>query len=233
MTLDFKFMKDTFFMSLHGIPVTLELTVVSLLFSIPVGFLMAVANRNKVPVLSHISKVFISFMRGTPMILQIFLIYNSLPSFLSAIFKVFHMNIAIYNINNIFYALVVFSLSETAALAEVFRSALGTVSKGQMEAAHSVGLTTFQSYVRIIIPQALVSAIPVLCNSTTDLIKATSLAFSMAVMDMTAIAKIQAAMQLSYIEAYLDIFFLYLILILVVEQLFKLAERKLKVYKIA
>lgn len=233
MTLNIKFMLETFIMILSGIPTTLGLTFGTLLVSAPAGFLIAVLNKNKVPVLSSLSKLYISFVRGTPVILLIFLIYNSLPNALYSLFQAGHIKIDIYSVNNIFYAFAIFIITETAILSEVFRSALSTVSKGQLEAAWSVGLTTFQAYYRIIIPQALVSAMPVLCNATTDLIKMTSLAFTMTVLDIAAIAKIQAAMQLSYIEAYLDIFVLYLIIIVIIEKLFNLAEKKLKVYKTA
>ncbi len=234
MILDFKFMVDTFLLALSGIPTTLALTFGTLVVSVPLGFLIAVVNRNRVPGLSLIARLYISFVRGTPVILLIFLIYNSLPNLLFNLFKAWHIsNIDIYSVNNIFYAFAIFIITETAVLAEVFRSALSTVNKGQLEAAWSVGLTSLQAYRRIIIPQALVSAMPVLCSSTTDLIKMTSLAFTMTVLDITAIAKIQASMQLSYIEAYLDIFLLYLIIITVVEKLFKLAENRLKKYKTA
>lgn len=233
MAFDFGFMFRTFLLALRGLPVTLELTGIALLISMPLGLLMAIVNRSHVPVASQLIKVYISFMRGTPLIVQIFLLYNSLPTALNILFKAAHIPFNVFHINNIFYALVVFSLSETAVLEEVFRSALSTVDQGQMEAANTVGLTTFQGYTRIVIPQALVSAVPVLCNAVIDLVKATSLAFSMSVMDMTAIAKIQAAMKLSYIEAYMSIFLLYLMLILIIEQIFRMVEKRLRIYRAA
>jgi L-cystine transport system permease protein len=231
MVFDFHFMFNTFLLALKGIPMTLMLTGLSLLIALPVGFLMAVVRRNKVPVASQLIAVFVSYMRGTPLLLQIFLLYNLLPTALNIIFLAMHMSVNIFKVNNAIYAVIVFALCETAILSEVFRSALGTVDKGQQEAAYTVGLTPFQAYARIIIPQAIVSALPVLCNSTTDLIKMTSLAFSMSVMDMTAIAKMEANMKLSYIEAYISIFFLYLILVLVVEFIFRCVERRVRVYQ--
>ncbi len=231
MDFDFKFMIDTFFMALKGIPTTLMLTVTAMLIALPAGFFMAVVRRSKTPAASQLIAVYVSYMRGTPLILQIFLLYNLLPTVLNVLFQALHIPINIFNVSNSIYAIVIFSLCETAILEEVFRSALGTVDKGQLEAASTVGLSPFQGYIHIVIPQALVSALPVLCNTTTDLIKMTSLAFNMSVLDMTAIAKIQAAMQLSYIEAYLSIFFLYLILVLVIERIFGLVERRLRIYQ--
>ena len=94
-----------------------------------------------------------------------------------------------------------------------------------------MGLSPVQAYVRIIIPQALVVALPNICNVTITLIKTTSLAFLMTVKDITAIVKIEAAYGFNYIEGYLNIWIIYIILCSVVEALFKLAERVLKAYR--
>jgi L-cystine transport system permease protein len=231
MELDYKFMRDMFFMSLKGIPVTFQITLVALVYAVPMGFFIAIICVNKVPVLSRIFKVYISFIRGTPFILQIFLVYHSLPSLLAYLFKKFEIGYNIFDINNIVYAFVVFAFSEAAILAEVFRSALLTVDKGQLEAAQAVGLTKAQGYVRIVVPQALTASIPVFCNSTTSLIKATSLAFSMSVMEITSIAKIEGGISAAWIEAYLVIAAVYFVLIFTVEKGFKLFEKHMVVYK--
>ena len=90
---------------------------------------------------------------------------------------------------------------------EVFRSALSTIEKGQLEVAHSVGLSTFQAYTRIIIPQALVVALPNICTATVNLIKATSLGYAMSLPEITLKAKVAANVGYNYVEAYLDIFY--------------------------
>jgi L-cystine transport system permease protein len=228
---DYEFMIHTFFLALKGIPMTLVLTFVSFGISMPLGFLMAVVKKNKTPVACQLIGIYVSYIRGTPLILQIFLLYNLLPTFLNFIFKSMHVRINIFNVSNTIYAIIVFVLCETAILEEVFRSALGTVDKGQLEAAGAIGLSSFQGYRHIVIPQAIISALPVLCNSVTDLIKMTSLAFTMSVLDMTAIAKMEGSMRLSYIEAYTSIFLLFLILVLLIEHIFKLVERKFGVYQ--
>ena len=118
-----------------------------------------------------------------------------------------------------------------ALLSEVFRSALLTISKGQLEAGYTSGLTYAQTFRRIIIPQALVAALPNLCNATVNLIKNTSLAFMMTVKDVTAVAKIEASFGYNYIEAYLDIFIIYIIICSVVQQLFKRWEKRASIFK--
>lgn len=218
-------------MSLKAIPVTFQITLVTLLYAVPVGFFIAIICVNKVPVLSQIFKVYISFIRGTPFILQIFLVYNSLPGFMAYLFKKFEIGYNIFDLNNIIYAFIVFSISETAILAEVFRSALLTVDKGQLEAAQAIGLTKAQGYVRIVIPQALTASIPVFCNSTTSLIKATSLAFAMSVREITSVAKIEGGTRGAWIEAYLVIAAVYFVLIFAVECGFKLFEKRMVAYR--
>ena len=229
MQLDYDFMKHTFFLALQGVPVALKITLVTLLISIPFGFLIAIIrNNNKHRILSKILAVYVSYNRGTPMIVQIYIIYNMLPFLIFDICKSLHINFDIYSVNNIVYAYVVFSLSYIAFLSEAFRSGLGTVHKGQYEAAMVVGMSHFQSYRRIIVPQAITALLPILCTNITGLIKMTSLSFSMAIFDITAIAKVEASSKLCFIEAYLDITVIYVVLCLIVELIFKVIEAKVK-----
>lgn len=159
------------------------------------------------------------------MVLQILLLYSLLPSLLNYLIRqVLKLDFNIFKIPAIYYAYAVFSLNTTAILSEVFRSALLTVDKGQLEAGLSVGLGKFRTYMRIIIPQALVVALPNICNVTVGLLKSSSLAFLMTVQDITAIAKLKAAYAYNYIEAYSVIFILYIILCTMVQLIFKYIE---------
>ena len=221
------FMLKTFWLSFKAIPVTLEITIISLLLAILPAYAIAMARLKKVRFWSQFSAVYVSFMRGTPIVLQILIVYSLLPSMLNNFFTRHSVAINIFDLNPIVYAFVVFTLNTIAVLSEVFRSAMNAVDKGQYEAALCAGLTRFQSYVRIVIPQALVSAMPNVCNLTVTLIKNTSLAFMMTVKDVTAVAKIQAAYGFNYIEAYLDIFVIYIIVCSVVQLIFKFSEKKL------
>lgn len=131
----------------------------------------------------------------------------------------------------IYYAIVVFTLNTVALLTEVFRSALMSVSSGQLEAGVSIGLSEFQTYVRVIIPQALVTALPGICNITVNLIKGSSLAFLMTVKDVMAVGKIAASFGYNYIEAYLDAFLVYLILCTIIQLAYAGAERRFGAYR--
>ena len=167
------------------------------------------------------------------MIVQIFIIYNSVPLILATMFANLKININIYDVNPIWYAFIVFSFNTIAILSEVFRSALSTVSKGQLEAAQSVGLSTTQAYITIIIPQALVVALPNICTATTNLIKGTSLGYAMSLQEITLKAKVAANVGYNYIEAYIDIFLVYLIVCSIVEYAFKRFEKRMRIYKCA
>ncbi|WP_234417311.1 MULTISPECIES: amino acid ABC transporter permease [unclassified Lysinibacillus] len=231
--INWSFLVDTFFVALSGVPIALLVTVVSLFVAVPLGFLLALARVYELPVINVIAKIYISFVRGTPVIIQIFVLYATIPLLLNGLFEKYHIDYPIYDINPIWYAFIIFSFNTAAVLIEVFRSALQTVSKGQLEAAHSVGLTTAQAYRRIIIPQMLVSAMPNLCTATINLIKATSLGYAISLQEITLKAKVEANFGYNYLEAYIDIFVVYLIVCIIVEKLFKWYEKHLSRYKVA
>lgn len=229
--LDYQFLVKTFFVALSGVPTALIITIVSLLIALPLGFLLALSRINQMPVISQLARVYVSFVRGTPVIVQIFIIFTSVPLLLKPVFEEYHVQTNIYEINPIWYAFIVFSLNTTAILIEVFRSAISTVSKGQLEAAYSVGLNNVQAFRRIIIPQTLVVALPNICTATVNLIKATSLGYALSLREITLRAQVAANVGYNYIEAYIDIFLVYLLLCSLVEYLFKLYEKRLRKYK--
>lgn len=232
MRLDTEFMWETFWHVLTGVPITLNITVVALLVSAPLGFFMALSRLGKGKIGKRIITGYVSFILGTPVVLQILFIYSILPTTLNYLIKtVWGLNYNIFRVDPILYAYIVFILNTTAVLSEVFRSALTTVNNGQLEAALSIGLSKSQAYIRIIIPQALVAALPNICNTTVNLLKSTSLAFMMTVKDITAIAKIDASFGYNYLEAYLVIFFVYILLCTVVQLLFQVVERYMASYK--
>ena len=230
---DSEFLVKTFIKLWGAVPTTLLITVVSLVFGCVLGFLIALARIHKIKVVNQICAVYVSFIRGTPVVLQILVVYSLLPSALNAWFKSTGSSIDVFSMNPIIYAYFVFSLSTAAGLSEVFRSALLTINRGQLEAGYTSGLTYWQTFRRIIIPQALTAALPNLCTATVNLIKNTSLAFMMTVKDITAVAKIEASFGYNYIEAYLDIFVIYIIICTVVQKLFKVWEKSASGYKTA
>lgn len=231
MNLDLDFMIKTFVHTLTGIPTTLNITFLSLAIASPIAFFMAIAKIQEVKIIKRFLSLYVSFVRGTPMVLQILIIYSLIPSLLNFLVKLLDIKINVFAIPPIIYAYIVFTLNSIASLSECFRSALLTIHQGQLEAAKAVGMTSVQAYIRIIIPQALVVAIPNICNITVSLIKGTSLAFLMTVKDITAIAKMDAAYGYNYIEAYLVIFIIYILICTAVQILYKGIERYFSTFR--
>lgn len=218
MNFDVQFVLKNFWQAVAGIPNTLLITAVAFLIGFPVAFFIAQVRIKNVPILSKIAGVYISFVRGTPVVVQIFLVNNIALA---------------YKFNPLHAAFVVFAVNCSATYSEMWKSAMSSVGKGQLEGAYCCGLSTFQAYIHIIIPQALSVAFPSLCSSTLTMLKDTSLVFIMSVQDITAKGKIAAGLQYKYIEGYLDILVTYIIVCVILEKLFKFGEKKLSEYKFA
>jgi len=228
-----EFLAEAIRVALLGLPVTIGVTVVALLISLPLSFFFATLRVHNIPVISQLIRVYVSFVRGTPILIQIFIIYSSIPLMLKIIFEKYHIAYDIYSIHPIWYAFIIFTFSTTALLIEVFRSALGTVDRGQIEAAYAVGMTTFQAYRQIIIPQMLVAAMPNITNNVINLIKATSLGYALSLPEITLNVKVAANAGYNYLEAYVVIFIIYLLLCSTVEYGLKRYEQHLMRYKLA
>jgi His/Glu/Gln/Arg/opine family amino acid ABC transporter permease subunit len=231
MNIDYQFIMQALPEIVYYIPVTLKLTVVSFLIALPFGILFGYITFKKVKVLSSIVQVYISLLRGIPLVLQIYVIYNLGPYIVAAWLAKIGSSFNVYDIDNIYYAYFAMSLSTTVSLAEAVRSGLSSVGKGQREAGLSVGLSGPQVFLHIVFPQAMSTAMPVLGNIIVDLIKSTSLAFVMAVTDITGYAKILGSRVFRYFEAYICDMILYIVIIVIVEQIMKLIEKRLSRYR--
>lgn len=229
--LDFKAMADNFISIVSYLPVTIKLTIGALLIAFPVSFLFAFTQIRKIPVISLLVRVYLSMIRGTPILLQMFTIYALIPFWIDRAAKALGKSIDIYSVDPIWYAYIAISLSATAFLTEAIRSAILSVDKGQKEAGLMVGLSKWQVYKDIIIPQAMTVAIPIMGNVIVDVIKSTSLAFTMSVTEIMGRAKIIGGMTTKYLEMYIDAFFVYVIFIVVVEFILKRIEKSLTKYR--
>lgn len=225
-------MQETFLLVWQGAGVTLALTALSLVLAAPAAFCFAVLRVRGQGIGGTIARLYVSFVRSTPLILQILLLYSLLPSLINALVKDLGLDINVFEaVDPFYYAVFIFTVNTIALLTEAFRSALRAIPKGQFEAGLAGGLSAFQTYVHVIIPQALVVALPSIANITVNLIKGTSLAFLMTVKDIMAVGKIAASYGYNYIEAYLDVFFVYLVLCTIVQLLFAAAERRVGAFR--
>lgn len=226
--MDIQYLIKTFWLSLKGVPVTLSITFLAMLLGTPFALYFAHIKMKSNQLASRLVNGYVTVIRSTPMILQILIVYSLLPSLLNRLVKYLGLSINIFKINPIFYAVIVFTFSAVAALTEIYRSAILAVDSGQKEAALASGLSDYQANWRIIYPQALQIALPNLCNLVIYLVKGTSLVFIMTVKDITAIAKVEASFGYNYIESYLDVLLIYLIICSVIQVVFQLVESGLK-----
>jgi L-cystine transport system permease protein len=227
-TFDWGFCIHLFPLIVGALPATLLMAFVGL----GVGGVVAlglVALRRAPGVLAWASRLYVSFFRGTPLLVQLFLLYYGVPLVQHALSPAGSTSAPL--LSPLACALVAFSLFASANLAEVFRSALDAVDRGQGEAALSVGMTRWQVFHRIVGPQALVTALPNVGNLFLGLIKGTSLAFTVAVIDVMAVAKIEAADGFRYVEAYLVVSLVYWAVCAGFEALFFQWEKRISAHR--
>lgn len=181
---------------LQGIGYTLLISFGGMANGLVLGFILALGRGSKWRLIRWPARIFISYMRGTPMLVFLFLLYFGLP------------NIGI-QFSAVTAALIGFSLHSSAYMAEINRSALSSVDKGQWEAATALGMSYWQTMWSIILPQATRIAIPPLSNVLLDLIKASSLAAMITVPELFQRAKIVGGREFDYLTVYILVGFVY------------------------
>lgn len=222
------FMLSTVPEIIQYIPITVLMALISCLIGCVLGILLALARFFKVRFLSRVIAVYVSFIRGTPMLVQLYLVYYGLPLLVKSIIEATGGEYDPNAIPKIVYAFTAFSLNSAAYMSETFRSALEAVDKGQLEACYSIHMTTFQALRRVILPQAFEIALPPLGNSLLALVKDTSLAFSISIVDLMAGAKIVASRSFRFFEIYIVVSLIYWTICFVLERLIAVTEKRLK-----
>ena len=155
MNFDLNFAIQNLWMAFSGVPTTLLITFVAAVIGIPLAFFIALARIRKVPLLDQFLTLYLSFMRGTPTIVQIYLVYNGIPIIIKMIVQALNLDFDVDNMPPILYAFIVYGLNSSATYSEMWKAGLSAVGRGQLEAAQTSGLTNFQAYVHVIIPQAV------------------------------------------------------------------------------
>ncbi len=210
------------------IPITLELALFSFLVSIVVGLLIGVARYKKIKVLGSVATAFLSFMRGTPMLIQLYVAYYGIPAVLK-IFNSWGANINVNLVPKLVYAFVALGLYQSAFTSETIRAALESVDKGEIEAGTAMGMTYPQIFRRVIIPEAIENALPGINNSIIGLIKGTSLASTCGIIEITYQNQILAGRDYRYLEGYVALAIIYWIITLILERVFKVVEKKTRI----
>lgn len=211
------------------LPVTLELALSSMLIGLTLGLVLAIIKMKEIPVLKQIAAAFVSLIRGTPVLVQLYIVYFGVPMFFKYLNQRYGTSFAVADIPGFVYAVLALGLNSSAFSSEMIRSALLSVGKGQLEAAYALGMTYGQALRRIIIPEAMTVALPTIGNSLISSIKGTSLAFTCAVVEITAQGRIIGGRDYRYFEVYCSLAIIYWIVTIVIEQVLKFAENKLAI----
>lgn len=210
---------------LSALPVTLSLTLIGMVFSLILGFLISLCRMYHVPVLGKIASAYLLIIRGVPLMVQLYFVFVALPIWLQTFVDKMGWDMFI-DLPPFVVAAVALVCNYTAYMSEVIRSSLLAVDYGQMEAAHSIGMTSTQAMYRIIIPQAFVVALPNLGNTFIGMVKDTSLAYMVMVMDIMGAAKKVAGSGLNYLETYAVAALIYWALNIMLERIFAAFEKK-------
>ena len=199
------------------LPLTLQLAGVAMVMALILACVFAVVRVLGIPVLNQLTIVFISFFRGTPLLVQLFLFYYGLPQLFSVLTVIDGVTATIMGL----------TLHFSAYMAESIRAAILGVDRSQTEAALSIGMTNSQLMRRIILPQATRVALPTLMNYFIDMIKATSLAFTLGVTELMGATQKEASGSFLYFEAFIVAAVMYWIVVELLSQLQKYLEIRL------
>lgn len=197
---------------MKGSLVTIELIVLSVIPQLLIGILVAIGRVYGNKVISRLSLAYVVFFRGTPLLVLLFILYYGLPS------------IGIY-LHPMVAAVAGFSLCGGAYQSEYIRGSIQSIKAGQMRAALSLGMTRTKGVLYVILPQALRRALPGISNEFTYLVKYSSLAFMITVVELTGAGKIIAGKYFNYTYVFFFIALVYLLLVTVVTQIQKALER--------
>ena len=199
MGFDPAFMLEVLPRLLEFLPVTLGLALGSMLLGVVLGVVLALVRFAKVPVLNQVAQLYVSFFRGIPSLVLLFLVYFGLPTVLPAMSAM----------NAVTAAVLGLGFKQGAYLAEIFRAALLSVDRGQYEAGLATGLSPNQIYRRYVLPQAAFNALPATGNQFIGMIKETSVVFTLGITEMFAGAQMFAAENFRYFESYLTVGLVY------------------------
>lgn len=205
----------------EGLWESVKIFTLTLIFSLPLGLLVAFGRMSKNWILRNFIRIYISIMRGTPLILQLMVIY----------FGPFYIfNITLPKGYRFFAVIIGFVINYAAYFAEIYRGGIESISIGQYEAAKVLGYSKSQTFIKIILPQVIRRILPAVTNEVITLIKDTSLAFAISYSEMFTVAKAIAAAQTN-MTAFIIAGIYYYIFNFIVAYIMEWIEKKLSYYR--
>lgn len=201
---------------LRGTIVTLQLTGIAISMGFIIGTFLALGRLYGNRSISAICNGYIQFFRGTPLLVQLFIVYYGLPRYG-------------IRLSSFTAALIGLGLNSAAYQAEYFRGAIQSISEGQMMAARAIGMSKFKSIKNIIIPQALRIVIPSWSNELIYTLKYSSVAYMIGAPELMAQAKFITAKNFRYFEVFIVVAFIYLVIVLVLSRILDFIEKKVRI----
>lgn len=205
------------------LPMTLYIILAAMIIGTLLGVIIALFRIYNVPILNQLSAFYISFIRGTPINIQLFIVYFGVPMLLTPIWPM------INRAEPMLFVIITYAINNSAFFAELIRAAVKGVDSGQIEAGYSVGMTKLQVFFRITVPQAFRIAIPDIGNTMINLLKNTALAYTLGIIDLMGEVIVIGSTTRHTLEGYLDVALIYIILSAILERMFLQVERKLNV----
>ena len=228
MTFEFDTAVEAFAFILKHLPLTLFLPAVTLLIGIVLGSIIAIVRLRSNKLVNAVLAIVVSFFRSVPAILQVFIMYYSLPYLIAPILSAVTGSVVKpFDVSPYWTAYIFFIIYQTAYQSENIRGALLSVDRGQLEAALAVGLSYYQAYKRIILPQAFAVAMPSFFTYYLHGIKSLALLFTIKIVDIFAAADIFAALYSRRTEPYVADAIIYWLLCVVLTFVFNSWERRL------
>jgi polar amino acid transport system permease protein len=214
MDVNFELMQSAFPLLIAGACITVEITALTVFFGMIIGICVSLIRMSDFKILRWMGNVYVDFIRGTPLLIQIFLVYFALPSIIG------------HRVDAYFAAISACSINSGAYMAEVFRGGIQSIDVGQMEAGRSLGMTWWQTMRYVILPQAFKRIIPPLGNEFIAMLKDSSLVSVIGFEELTRRGQLIIARTYASFEIWMAVAIIYLILTFTVARLTGMLERK-------
>ena len=214
--MNFEIIEQSLPLLLAGAGITIEITALSVGFGMAIGVIVSLIRLSGIKPLRILGNIYVDFLRGTPLLVQIFLVYFALPALIH------------HRVDAFVAAIAACSINSGAYVAEVFRGGIESIDKGQMEAGRSLGMTWWQTMRYIILPQAFKRIIPPLGNEFIAMLKDSSLVSVIGFEELTRRGQLIIARTYASFEIWLTVAVLYLIMTLAVARFVGLLERRFK-----
>lgn len=204
---------------LDGIKLTVTVSLLSLAIGLIIGFFVCILRRSRFVLFSAIARIYLWIIRGTPMLVQAFIVYFGIPQLMALFLGEFRMDPYTAGI-------ITLSLNAGAYISEIFRGGIEAVNKGQVEAARSLGLSASKTMVKVVLPQAIKISIPSLVNQFIITVKDTSILSVIGMAEIVNRAKVYVGKSYQFFATYLIVALYYLIVISVLMIISNYLEKK-------